>query len=248
MSLIDQILLDIVVQAFPEASGTQLSLDTPPRNELGNFALGVFPLAKTTRLAPPIIAERLAGAIRDRAEYFRDVTILGGYVNFFLTAQAWTELLSDLSTADKPARNETIVVDYIGANTGKPLHIGHICTPSIGQTIINTHKHLGYTVISDSHFGDWGGIFGKLIIAYREDKSILGDEVDKKLEIEGVNYLLWLYQWFFEKIQVPLIEDGLFTEKDFERDARMEFQYLSGVGINLDNQEERKHHEENVEL
>lgn len=142
MSLIDQLLLDIVVQTFPEASIPQLSLDIPPRRELGDFALGVFSLAKITKLAPPVVAERLASAIQDRSDYFHDVTILGGYVNFFLTSKSWTELLSNFSTKDKPTRNETIIVDYIGANTGKPLHIGHICTPSIGQTIINTHKHL----------------------------------------------------------------------------------------------------------
>jgi arginyl-tRNA synthetase len=58
-------------------------------------------------------------------------------------------------------------VDYIGANAGKPLHIGHLCTPSVGQAICNIHDHLGYKVIGDSHFGDWGGIFGKLITALK---------------------------------------------------------------------------------
>jgi arginyl-tRNA synthetase len=65
-------------------------------------------------------------------------------------------------------------VDYIGANAGKPLHIGHLCTPSVGQAICNIHYHLGYKVIGDSHFGDWGGIFGKLIYAwkYEEEENI----------------------------------------------------------------------------
>ena len=69
---------------------------------------------------------------------------------------------------DKSKKTETIIVDYIGANAGKPLHIGHLCTPSVGQVIINTHEYLGYKVIGDSHFGDWGGIFGKLIHGWNE--------------------------------------------------------------------------------
>jgi len=92
---------------------------------------------------------------------------MGGYVNFFLTNTSWKDIFESLSTKDKPVKNETVVVDYIGANAGKPLHIGHICTPSIGQSILNTHKYLGYTIIGDSHFGDWGGIFGKLICMYK---------------------------------------------------------------------------------
>lgn len=187
MSLVDQLLLDIVVQTFPEASGTQLSLDIPPRRELGDFALGVFSLAKITHLAPPAIAERLAGAIRNWSDYFHNVTILGGYVNFCLTPHAWTELLSDLSTEDKPTRNETIVVDYIGANVGKPLHIGHLCTPSIGQSLINTYRFLGYNVIWDNHWWDWGGIFGKLIAAYKLFWN------KQELEKSPIEYLLKLY-------------------------------------------------------
>lgn len=105
---------------------------------------------------------------------------MGGYVNFFLTNASWMDLFASLSTQGKAANNETVVVDYIGANAGKPLHIGHLCTPSIGQSIVNTHEHLGYTVIGDSHFGDWGGIFGKLIIAYREYEWSLDSESARK--------------------------------------------------------------------
>ena len=90
----------------------------------------------------------------------------------------------------KEKSNETegkVIIDYIGANVGKPLHIGHMCTPNIGQTLINLHKKLGYQVIGDSHIGDWGIIFGKLILAYK----LWGDE--KKLQENAVEYLFNLY-------------------------------------------------------
>jgi arginyl-tRNA synthetase len=178
MSIVEQILLDIVVEAFPaltpnpspsqrEGGFLQISLDVPPKKELGDFAFNVFPYAKVTKLAPPAIAEKIAEGLRNRPEYFKDVSIMGGYVNFFLTNASLADIFNGLSTADKAPKDETVVVDYIGANTGKPLHIGHICTPSIGQAILNTHKDLGYDIIGDSHFGDWGGIFWKLIYAWR---------------------------------------------------------------------------------
>ena len=90
-------------------------------------------------------------------------------MNFSCTTVVWMDIFNTISSPEmaKPGSGKTIVVDYIGANAGKPLHIGHLCTPSVGQTICNIYNHLGYRVIGDSHFGDWGGIFGKLIVLYK---------------------------------------------------------------------------------
>jgi len=82
--------------------------------------------------------------------------------------------------------NQTIVVDYIGANIGKPLHIWHLCTPSIGQVIINIYRYLGYTVFGDTHVWDWG-LFGKLIAAHKRYGTSDG------LKKDWVEYLLKLY-------------------------------------------------------
>lgn len=187
MSIVEQILLDIVVGAFPaltpdpsplkgEGRLTSISLDVPPKKELGDFAFNIFPYAKATKLAPPVIAEKIAEELRNHPEHFKDVSIMGGYVNFFLTNASWMDIFNALSLENKPTNNETVVVDYIGANAGKPLHIAHICTPSIGQAIVNTHNYLGYKTIGDSHFCDWGGIFGKLIWAYKYLDPLIVDD------------------------------------------------------------------------
>ena len=106
--------------------------------------------------------------LRKDTDNFTQVNVIGGYVNFSCTARIWIDILSVVKDQEKSLNNgKTIVIDYIGANAGKPLHIGHLCTPSIGQTICNIYNHLGYRVIGDSHFGDWGGIFGKLIVLYK---------------------------------------------------------------------------------
>lgn len=134
-----------------------------PKSELGEYCIGVFQLAKPLGKAPNIIATELATELAKHTDIFVSTSSIGGYVNFFLTDTVWMEIFRGINAQKKEKNNETIVVDYIGANVGKPLHIGHICTPSIGQVICNTYRHLGYEVIGDSHFGDWGGIFGKLI-------------------------------------------------------------------------------------
>jgi arginyl-tRNA synthetase len=120
-----------------------------------------------------MLSEAIANALKTENDIFHTVSATGGYVNFFLTDSVWREIFHSISPTKKSDNQKTIIVDYIGANVGKPLHIGHICTPSIGQTLCNVYTHLGYRVIGDSHFGDWGGIFGKLIYQWKNTNYIL---------------------------------------------------------------------------
>jgi arginyl-tRNA synthetase len=235
-----------------------------PKPELGEYCVNIFPIVKQAGKAPNIISEEVAKELAKSSNTFRSTSATGGYVNFFLADSVWLELFRDIVSGEqvKPGKKGTIVVDYIGANVGKPLHIGHICTPSIGQTICNVYEHLGYKVIGDSHFGDWGGIFGKLIWGWKflELKHITSEWADKYefldspvvnreelliklLEVEWVNLLLRIYQQFH------LVEwEDLSLQVAREWQSRQEFQYLSWINTDLSNSEENRLHEENVEL
>ena len=165
-----------------------LEISPAPKKELGEYCVNIFPLVKQVGKAPHIISEEVATELAKHTEVFLSTSATGGYVNFFLTDSVWISLFSALkdNTQEKPKKNETIIVDYIGANIGKPLHIGHICTPSIGQSIINTYRYLGYKVIWDTHVWDWW-LFGKLIAAHK----LFGRE--NWLAEKWVEYLLELY-------------------------------------------------------
>lgn len=116
-----------------------------PKRELGEYCINIFPLAKIGGKAPNIISEEIAVKLGEHTDIFPGVSATGGYVNFFLTDTVWLSLFQDfqkqsLGTQHGKSRIEnqqTIVVDYIGMNVGKPPHIGHICTPLLGQAIIN---------------------------------------------------------------------------------------------------------------
>ncbi len=122
------------------------------------------------------------------------------YLNIKVANTAFTKIFLEAITngeilANFEKKDETIIVDYIGANVGKPLHIGHMCTPNIGQSLINLYKKLGYNVIGDSHIGDWGIIFWKLILAYK----LWGSE--EKLKENAIDHLLELYIKVTEEIE-----------------------------------------------
>ncbi len=255
-----------------------INLENPPKSEFGDFAYSCFRFAKTLGKSPAIIAEEVRSALSSQKWIINPSTI-GGYVNFFVDKKLFLEDLEILSLEPKEKKNETIIVDYVGANAGKPLHIGHLCTPSSGQAFINMFRHLGYTVIGDTHFGDWGGIFGKLIYAWK-NTGIVRDCYSQ--EISLIEHQSWTHfnQWKKEEQEAfkqwKLKKDGIIfffnlytkfhvgpcaldmNDKNTELltkilEDRMiaawkEFQYLSGVGVDLGNSEEKNHHEENIEL
>ncbi|MFK7780234.1 MAG: arginine--tRNA ligase [Candidatus Gracilibacteria bacterium] len=211
----------IIIETIKKAFGIELEvikLEVPPRKDLGDYAFGCFVLSKDLQKKPVQIATELASSF-DRIDSIESVTAAGPYLNIKLSNSIYTNLFNTLYSnketivGTQKLNNETIIIDYIGANVGKPLHIGHMCTPNQGQVLINIYKKLGYNVISDSHIGDWGIVFGKLILAYK----LWGDEI--KLKENAVEHLFQLYV----KITVESEEKG----EEIEQKTRDEFKLLS---------------------
>lgn len=194
----------------------EIKLSLPPPKESADFAFWAFIIAKELKSNPMQIAMELASFLGEREE-IEEANSSGPYVNIKLSKDIFSLAFLDIykkwleNLFEK--NNEYITVDYIWANVWKPLHIGHMCTPNIGQAICNLYRKLWYNVIGDSHIWDWGIIFGKLILAYK-----MWGEKDR-LEKDAVNYLFELY------VKVSsYIEDN--WEKA-EEEAREEFKLLS---------------------
>jgi len=196
-----------------------LKLEIPPKKELWDFAFWWFQLAKDLKKSPDKIVEDLKNHLKNKNyDLFEDLETTWPYLNIKINKNFFTKsFLTSLENDDfldlkEQNKDKTIVIDYIWANVGKPLHIGHMCTPNQGQTMINIYKKLWYNVISDSHIGDWGIIFGKLILAYKK----WWDE--QKLKQNAVEHLFELY-----------IKITAETEKnpDLEEQTRQEFRLLS---------------------
>ena len=192
-----------------------LQLETPPKKEFWDYAFGAFQLARDLRKSPLEIANTLYTELQKMTHpSIEKLELVGPYINIYvkksLIIEQYREYLQNKSQTSQ--NKEIIIVDYIGANVGKPLHIGHMCTPNIGQALINTYRALGYEVIGDSHIGDWGIIFWKLIVAYKKFGS------NEELHKDAVEHLFQLY-----------VKISDYAEKDtsLEQDFRDEFKLLS---------------------
>ncbi len=172
---IQAILTEIITEIYKvEINISDISLETPPKKELGDYAFPCFWLSKTLKKWPPQIAQEIIDFVKNNEKYniFSSLEVAGPYLNLrldkaFLSSYFIENHKDILNLKDKSNENKTIVIDYIWANVWKPLHIGHMCTPNQWQVLINLFEKMGYNVISDSHIWDWGIIFGRLIWAWK---------------------------------------------------------------------------------
>jgi arginyl-tRNA synthetase len=188
-------------------------ISTAPKPELGEYCVNIFPIVKQVGKAPNMISEEVAKKLAENTEIFVSTSATGGYVNFFLTDTVWIELFTSITNlGPREKNNKTAIIENFSLNVGKPLHIGHLCPTSTGQSIINIHRYLGWHVIVDNHMGDWGSLFGKLIVGYER----YGDHM--KLERDGVDHLMDIY---------VAISADIETDTNIEQECRDAFRRLS---------------------
>ena len=135
-----------------------------------------FKLAKEYHKAPFIIAEEIAEKLKEDENYeqiFKDVSVAKpGFININVSDKLINDSLRNLMTKDilgSTPENAKIVIDYGGPNVAKPLHVGHLRTAVIGQSINNILKFKGNKTIGDVHLGDIGAQMGQVIYGILHD-------------------------------------------------------------------------------
>jgi arginyl-tRNA synthetase len=139
------------------------------RPDLAQFQCnGALAAAKAAKQNPRAIATKIADALKANP-LFAKVEIAGpGFINLDLTDAALTERGVTLSTDAKlgaPATGtgKAMVIDFGGPNVAKPMHVGHLRSSVIGDSLQRLFRANGWTVTSDIHLGDWGLQMGQLI-------------------------------------------------------------------------------------
>lgn len=109
------------------------------------------------------LVKQLAGdtALAAIAEPVTEASVAGpGFINIRLRGEALGGLVAGLDTAElgvvKAAEPQTVVVDLMGVNLAKEMHVGHLRSPIIGDAIARTLERLGHRVVRQNHVGDWG--------------------------------------------------------------------------------------------
>ena len=141
----------------------------------GDFQVnGVLGFAKRNKKNPRELAQKLLEAAKKFQELFQfDIEISGpGFLNIRISREFLQDWLhhfyNDFNTVNQ-LENKTIVVDYSSPNTAKEMHVGHLRSMIIGESIQRILSYCGANVIRDNHIGDWGTQFGILILSVKKN-------------------------------------------------------------------------------
>lgn len=134
---------------------------------------GALAAAKEYKKAPLMIANDIV-EILGNSKCLKDVTAVApGFINICLKEEFLVDYLNkmaaeELCGCEKATEEKTIIVDYGGANVAKPLHVGHLRSAIIGESVKRIGNFLGYHMIGDVHLGDWGLQMGLIIQELKE--------------------------------------------------------------------------------
>ena len=172
MRKILDLITDEMVKAF-EAAGLDAKyakVTVSNRPDLCEYQCnGAMAAAKEYKKAPIMIAEEVVAQLKDNAMFESVEAVKPGFLNLKLNNEFMASYISKMQEdterlgCDKVENPKTIMIDYGGPNVAKPLHVGHLRSAIIGESIKRIGKFMGHNMIGDVHLGDWGLQMGLII-------------------------------------------------------------------------------------
>lgn len=134
---------------------------------------GAMAGAKKYKKAPLMIAEEVVGCLEGSPVFSSAQAVKPGFINLkiqegLLAAYLHEMQKDDHLSVDLVKEPKTIILDYGGPNVAKPLHVGHLRSAIIGESIKRMGRFLGHKMIGDVHLGDWGLQMGLIITELKE--------------------------------------------------------------------------------
>ena len=139
---------------------------------------GAMAGAKAYHKAPFMIADDVVAQLSDSRIFSRAEVVKPGFINLDVKPEFVAEYMNKMAEDEKlsveTAKNpKTIIIDYGGPNVAKPLHVGHLRSAIIGESIKRIGRFVGHKVIGDVHLGDWGLQMGLIITELKHRKPEL---------------------------------------------------------------------------
>ncbi len=185
-----------VKSVLPDADTASVLVRPCPDPKFGDYqSNALMGLAKARRLNPRQLANEVTARL-DVSEWCEKAEIAGaGFLNFRLKPQALEKALAaarddkDLFV-EKASIPRTVVIDFSSPNVAKPMHVGHIRSTILGDSLVRVLRLLGHHVVADNHIGDWGTQFGMLLVGWKTILNRDNLQADPLAEMERIYKLI----------------------------------------------------------
>ena len=179
-----------VSAVLPDANVASVLVRPCPDPKFGDYqSNALMALAKERKMNPRQLATDVVAKL-DVSDFCEKVEIAGaGFLNFRLKPAALTATLQSAARGEhlffqKAVSPHTMVVDFSSPNVAKPMHVGHIRSTILGDSLARLLRLLGHQVITDNHIGDWGTQFGKLLVGWKTQLERAALQADPIAEME----------------------------------------------------------------
>jgi arginyl-tRNA synthetase len=190
--LIEQRLQQAVTAVVPNADVSIVLVRPCPDPKFGDYQTNaLMSLAKARKLNPRQLASDVVAKL-EVGDCCEKVEIAGaGFLNFRLKPAALAETLQSAARGEHlffalAPQPRTVVVDFSSPNVAKPMHVGHIRSTILGDSLARTLRLLGHRVITDNHLGDWGTQFGMLLVGWKTLLDAASLQADPLAEMERI--------------------------------------------------------------
>ncbi|MCG7532629.1 arginine--tRNA ligase [Psychrobium sp. MM17-31] len=171
---------------LPADAAPRIQVDRTKDKSHGDFATNLALM--TSKLAgknPRELAQIICDKLPQSAVVEKTEIAGPGFINFFVADNALTDQLEAAYNDERlnvqaVANPQNIVVDYSAPNLAKEMHVGHLRSAIIGDSVVRTLEFLGHKVIRQNHVGDWGTQFG-MLLTYMERLQEKGGEISMEL-------------------------------------------------------------------
>ena len=199
---------------------------------------GAMSLAKLYKKKPLDIALEVVEKLKEDKAFSKLEAVPPGFINMSLANEFLSGYLQSMSKEEKfginiTDRKDKIIVDYGGANVAKPLHVGHLRSAIIGESIKRLGAYFGNEMIGDVHLGDWGLQMGLIIEQLKCDKPelVYFDENYNAEYPKEAPFSLEELEEIYPKASARSKEDKEFRDKAQENTLRLQSGYAPYIAI-----------------
>ncbi len=199
---------------------------------------GAMSLAKLYKKKPLDIALEVVEKLKEDRAFSKLEAVPPGFINMSLSNEFLSDYLQSMSKEEKFGINITnkkdkIIVDYGGANIAKPLHVGHLRSAIIGESIKRLGAYFGNEMIGDVHLGDWGLQMGLIIEQLKCDKPdlVYFDENYNSQYPKEAPFSLEELEEIYPKASARSKEDKEFRDKAQENTLKLQSGYAPYIAI-----------------